>query len=133
LGEVLTTLTLKRIKLKIFHKEIFRPELKFGRPQQQIIVLIFGTSKVRSLYRSGFFTTAARELTRYKLDLVGVQEVRWDKESTIRAGKFNFYCGDVNENQHLETGLLVYYRVDRADKRVEFVSDRMLCIALRDC
>ena len=24
-------------------------------------------------------TTVARELVRYKLDLVGVQEVRWDK------------------------------------------------------
>jgi len=30
---------------------------------------------VRSLYRSGFFTTAARELSRYILDLVGAQEV----------------------------------------------------------
>jgi hypothetical protein len=25
---------------------------------------------------------AARELARYKLNLVGVQEVRWDKEGT---------------------------------------------------
>jgi hypothetical protein len=27
----------------------------------------------------------ARELARYKLDLVGVQEVRWDKEGTVKA------------------------------------------------
>jgi hypothetical protein len=27
--------------------------------------------------------TVARELARYKLDLVGVQEVRWDKRGTI--------------------------------------------------
>jgi len=33
---------------------------------------------VRSLYGPGSLTTA-RELVRYKLDLVGVQEVRWDK------------------------------------------------------
>ena len=39
-----------------------------------------GAWNVRSLYRSGSFTTAARELARYKLDLVGVQEVRWDKQ-----------------------------------------------------
>jgi hypothetical protein len=26
---------------------------------------------------------AARELARYKLDLAGVQEVRWDKEGTV--------------------------------------------------
>ena len=36
---------------------------------------------------------AARELARYKLDLVGVQEVRWDKEGTVRAGDYNFFNG----------------------------------------
>jgi hypothetical protein len=39
----------------------------------------FSTWNVRSLYRPGSLTTAARELTRYKLDLEGVQEVIWDK------------------------------------------------------
>jgi exonuclease III len=40
----------------------------------------FGTWNVRSLYRAGsLMAAAARELDRYKLDLVGVQEVRWDK------------------------------------------------------
>jgi len=38
-----------------------------------------GTWNVRRLYRAGSLTAAARELARYKLDLVGVQEVRWDK------------------------------------------------------
>jgi len=39
----------------------------------------FGTWKVRGLYRAGSLTAAARELAIYKLDIVGVQEVRWDK------------------------------------------------------
>jgi hypothetical protein len=39
----------------------------------------FGTWNVRSLYRSGSLKTVARVLGKYKLDLVGVQEVRWDK------------------------------------------------------
>jgi len=37
------------------------------------------TWNVRSLYRAGSLMAVARELVRYKLDLVGVQEVRWDK------------------------------------------------------
>jgi hypothetical protein len=37
----------------------------------------FGTWNVRSLFRAGSLTAAARELARYKL--VDVQEVRWDK------------------------------------------------------
>jgi hypothetical protein len=35
-------------------------------------------------------TAAARDLARYKLDLVGVQEVRWGQRSTVRAGCYNF-------------------------------------------
>ena len=42
----------------------------------------FGTWNVRSLYRSGSLMTVVRELAIYKLDLVGVQEVRWDKGGT---------------------------------------------------
>jgi hypothetical protein len=34
--------------------------------------------------------TVARELAKYNLDLVGVQEVRWDKEGTVRAGAYTF-------------------------------------------
>jgi len=34
------------------------------------------TWSVRSLYRTGSFTAAARKLARYKSDLVAVQEVR---------------------------------------------------------
>ena len=45
-----------------------------------------GTWNVRSLYRAGSLKAAARELARYKLDVVGVQEVRWNKGSTVRAG-----------------------------------------------
>jgi hypothetical protein len=34
---------------------------------------------------------AARELARYKLDLVGVQEVRWEKEGAVKAGNYSFF------------------------------------------
>ena len=35
--------------------------------------ILLGIWNVRSLYRAGSLMAAARELTRYKLDLVGVQ------------------------------------------------------------
>ena len=50
---------------------------------------MFGTWNVRSLYRAGI----ARELTRYKLYLVDVQQVRWDKGGKGRAGYYNFFNG----------------------------------------
>ena len=47
---------------------------------------------------------AARDLARYKLDLVGVQEVRWEKEGTVIAGDYSFFYGKENENHQLGTG-----------------------------
>jgi len=53
----------------------------------------FYTWNVRSLYRTGSLTEGARELARCKLDLVGGQEVRWDKGGTIKAVGCNFFYG----------------------------------------
>jgi hypothetical protein len=38
----------------------------------------FGTWIVRSLYRTGSLKTVLRKPARYKLDLVEVQEVKWE-------------------------------------------------------
>jgi len=46
---------------------------------------------VKSLYRAGSLITAARKVARYKLDLEGVQEVRWGKGGTVRAGDYIFF------------------------------------------
>jgi exonuclease III len=42
----------------------------------------FGTWNIRSLYRVDTLITVSRELYRYRLDLVGVQEVRWEGSGT---------------------------------------------------
>jgi len=59
----------------------------------------FGTWNVRSPYRAGSLTAAARKLARYTLDLEGVQEVRWDKWGTVTAGCYNFFFAKGKENQ----------------------------------
>jgi hypothetical protein len=36
--------------------------------------------------------TVVREFGRCKLDLVDVQEFRWDKGGTVRAGDYTVFC-----------------------------------------
>jgi len=55
-----------------------------------------GTWNVRSFYTAGYLKAAAEELARYKLDVVGVHVVSWDKEGTVRAVVYNFFYGKGN-------------------------------------
>jgi hypothetical protein len=50
----------------------------------------FGTWNVRSMYRAGSLRAVGEEISKYKLDLVGV-EVRWDGGCTERAGEYAFF------------------------------------------
>jgi hypothetical protein len=51
------------------------------------------------------------ELARYKLDLVGVQEVRWEGIGSEPAGRYTFLYGNGNKNHELGTGFLVHKRI----------------------
>ena len=56
----------------------------------------FVTWHFRNLYRASSIMAAARELAGYKLDLMGVQEHRWDRGGTVGAEDCNFLYGKGN-------------------------------------
>jgi hypothetical protein len=65
----------------------------------------FGTQNIRSLYRVGSLMTVLRELSRYRLDLVGVQ-VRWEGKWYRTSRRIHILYGKGNENHELGTGFL---------------------------
>jgi exonuclease III len=51
----------------------------------------FGAWNVRGLYGAGSLVTISKKLLKYKLDLVGVQEVRWEDGGTEPSGEYTSY------------------------------------------
>jgi hypothetical protein len=58
----------------------------------------FGTWNVKVLKRSYSLETVASESAKYKLYLVAIQEVRWDKSGSQSAENYVFLCGNGNTN-----------------------------------
>ena len=91
----------------------------------------FGTWNIMSLCRAGSVTAAARELAIHKLDLVDMQEVRWDKGGTVRVGDYNFSMEKETKIINWEQDFFVHHRIISAVKTAEFVSDRVSYIVMR--
>jgi hypothetical protein len=68
----------------------------------------FGTWNIRGLCWVGFVIAVSKELTRYRLDLMGVQEIRWEGIGTAPAGEYTFFYGEGNENHELGTDCFVH-------------------------
>jgi hypothetical protein len=59
---------------------------------------------VMSLYRAGSLMTVSWKLSKYKLDLLGVQEFRWEGGGTEPAGEYTFFYRKGKENREFGTG-----------------------------
>ena len=81
------------------------------------------------MYKSGSLTIEAWEFARYKLDLVGVQEIRRNKGGILRVG--DYILLKRKRKSSIRTRIFLHHRILSAVNTVEFVSDRVSYIVLR--
>jgi hypothetical protein len=66
------------------------------RPKRWNMDMRSGLWNVMRLYKVGSLMTVLGKLSRYKLDLVGLQEVRWEGGGSKPAGEYTFFYGKGN-------------------------------------
>jgi hypothetical protein len=59
--------------------------------------------EVGNLYRAGSLMTVTKQISKFKSDLVGVQEARWDRRGTEPGGKYTCFYGKGKEHRELRT------------------------------
>jgi exonuclease III len=74
------------------------------------MVMRFGTWNVRNFCRAGSLVTVLKKLSKYKLDLVGMQEVRWEGGWHQTGRRIQIFYGKGNENYELGTGFFLCIR-----------------------
>jgi len=78
----------------------------FGMTHATKMNMRFGTWNVSHLFREDLLKMAARKSVTYKLDLVAVQEVRWDEGGSQPADKYTFFYVNGNTTCKLHHILL---------------------------
>ena len=68
------------------------------------------------LYRAEVLTSVTRELIKYRMDLVWVQEVRWEDSGTLQSGNYTLFYGEGNASHQLATGFLFTGRLGQQFK-----------------
>jgi hypothetical protein len=76
---------------------------------------------MRSLYRAGSLVTILKKSKKKKLDLMRVQEIRWEGGGTEFAGEYTFFYRKRNENNELGTVFIIHERIISVVKRTEDV------------
>ena len=57
------------------------------------------------------------EIDKCRMDLVGVQEVRWEGSGTLESGNYTLFYGEGNANHKLGTGFLFIGKLGQQSKR----------------
>ena len=107
-------------------KEAVRPMTFFLDPKH---ITIIGTWNVRTMYQAGKTAQVAKEMSRYRLKLLGLCETRWlgAGQTTLASGEEILYSGKEEDAHHEEgVGIMMAKDTRKALLEWEAVSSRII-------
>jgi exonuclease III len=70
--------------------------------------LLFGTWNIRTLFKPGGAQSIIKEIEKYKVEIVALQEIRWDDTGTVNIQETTILYGKCNEQRQFGTGFAVH-------------------------
>jgi hypothetical protein len=80
-----------------------------------------GTWNVISLCKAGSLVTILEGVSTFKLDLLGIQEIKWKEGGTELEGEYTFFYGKWNDNHDLVSRIFVHKRIISAVRRLSLL------------
>lgn len=91
----------------------------------------FGTWNIRTLYKPGSLQCVLKEINRYNVDIVGLQEIRWPGSGNLKSENMTVFFSGKNNGKHDNgVGFVIKSSVLRLVKKFELINDRICYIVL---
>jgi len=94
-------------------------------------VMRFGTWNVRTLLQAGNMNMIAEEVERYKMDVVALQEIRWQGKGSIRKVKFTLHYSGNDRQGNRGVGCIVSEKASRSALRFSPISERICTLRIK--
>lgn len=91
---------------------------------------VIGTWNVRTLYKPGAVTDLIKEVERYEMKCVALQEMRWDDSATTKISKTTIFSCKCEQNHQLRTGFAVNESIIHAVREFRDINPRISTLTL---
>lgn len=92
---------------------------------------VIGTWNVRTLYKPGAVTNLVKEVEKYKIKCIALQEVKSDDSTTNKISKTTIFSGKCKQNHQLGTDFAVHESIIHAVREFKDINPRISTITLR--
>lgn len=94
-------------------------------------LLSFGTWNIRTLFKPGTAQCLVKEIRRYNLEVVVLQEIRWNEKGILNLKDRTIFYGECNDRRQFGTGFAVHKSIAPLVTEFKSTNPRMLTLTIK--